>query len=113
MSNVLSVNEQATIKSLSLKGWSVRRIAREPGLNGRTVKRDASKCTTQVTAGHLIATEENRRGGAQLRFANSGGQRTVAHPRALARAGCATGRASVGPATRHSFTAMCDRDGGT
>lgn len=55
MSNVLSVNEQATIESLSLKGWSVRRIARELGLNRRTVKRYASKCTTEVTAGNWAA----------------------------------------------------------
>lgn len=79
MSNVLKVNEQETIRSLSEKGWSQRRIAQELGLNRRTVRRYAveprgesgaqepggkgskctgkvtpgsgSKCTTQVTSG--------------------------------------------------------------
>jgi transposase len=50
MSNVLPVSEQATIESLYKKGWSLRRIAGELGLNRRTVKRYAAKCTRPVTA---------------------------------------------------------------
>lgn len=51
MSNVLKVNYQTSIKSLKTRGWSDRRIARELGLNRRTVVRYGSKCTTQVTPG--------------------------------------------------------------
>lgn len=51
MSNVLKVSEQEAIRSLYEKGWSLRRIAQELGLNRRTVSRYASKCTRQVTAG--------------------------------------------------------------
>lgn len=51
MSNVLPVSEQQTIQSLTAKGWSQRRIAEELGLNRRTVRRYASKCSRQVTAG--------------------------------------------------------------
>jgi transposase len=51
MSNVLPVSEQATIESLYKKGWSLRRIAGELGLNRRTVKRYAAKCTREVTPG--------------------------------------------------------------
>jgi transposase len=54
MSNVLRVNEQATIESLSRQGWSQRRIATELGLNRRTVRRYASKCTTEVPAGTRV-----------------------------------------------------------
>lgn len=50
MSNVLPVSEQATIESLYKKGWSLRRIAEELGLNRRTVKRYTAKCSRQVTA---------------------------------------------------------------
>lgn len=45
MSNVLKVSNQETIRSLHQKGWSERRIARELGVNRRTVRRYASKCT--------------------------------------------------------------------
>ena len=51
MSNVLKVSEQEAIRSLYEKGWSLRRIAEELGLNRRTVSRYASKCTRQVTTG--------------------------------------------------------------
>ena len=58
MSNVLKVALQETIRSLEKKGWSQRRIARELGVNRRTVGKYARaavvvdpKCTTQVTAG--------------------------------------------------------------
>lgn len=62
MSNVLKVSKQTTISELHAKGWSLRRIARELGLNRRTVAAYAdrkpnpvgdssSKCTTEVTAG--------------------------------------------------------------
>lgn len=50
MANVLQVNEQQTIRSLFEKGWSLRRIAAELGVNRRTVRRYAAKCTI-VTAG--------------------------------------------------------------
>ena len=39
MSNVLKVSHQEAIRSLDEKGWSQRRIARELGINGRTVRR--------------------------------------------------------------------------
>lgn len=50
MANYLKVSMQETICTLSKKGWSNRRIARELGVNRRTVSRyltiDDSKCTT-------------------------------------------------------------------
>jgi len=50
MANYLKVSMQDTIRTLSTKGWSNRRIARELGINRRTVNRylaqDDSKCTT-------------------------------------------------------------------
>jgi transposase len=49
MSNVLKVSHQETIRSLHEKGWSERRIARELGINRRTVNRYASKCTIPPT----------------------------------------------------------------
>jgi transposase len=45
MSNVLKVSLQETIRGLHEKRWSERRIARELGINRRTVNRYASKCT--------------------------------------------------------------------
>jgi hypothetical protein len=45
MSNVLKVSHQEAIRSLHQKGWSERRIARELGINRRTVSRHTSKCT--------------------------------------------------------------------
>ena len=39
MSNVLKVSHQEAIRSLHQKGWSHRRIARELGINRRTVRR--------------------------------------------------------------------------
>lgn len=54
MSNVLKVSHREAIRSLHEKGWSGRRIARELGINGRTVRRyiDAElKCTTISTPG--------------------------------------------------------------
>jgi len=54
MSNVLKVSHQEAIRSLHQKGWSRRRIARELGINGRTVRRHIeaeSKCTTISTPG--------------------------------------------------------------
>ena len=51
MSNVLKVSEQETIRGLYERGWSLRRIAGELGLNRRTVSRYAAKCTRQVTPG--------------------------------------------------------------
>ena len=51
MSNVLKVSKQETIRSLYEKGWSLRRIAEELGINRRTVARHAAKCTREVTPG--------------------------------------------------------------
>lgn len=58
MSHILKVNEQEEIRTLAAKGFSLRRIARELGVNRRTVARYAgevvSKCTIlaeEVTAG--------------------------------------------------------------
>jgi transposase len=51
MSNVLKVSAQETIRALKERGWSERRIAKELGVNRRTVRRYGAKCTTQVTAG--------------------------------------------------------------
>lgn len=51
MSNVLKVSEQEAIRSLAERGWSRRRIARELGLNRRTVSRYWAKCTREVTPG--------------------------------------------------------------
>jgi transposase len=54
MSNVLKVSYQEAIRSLDEKGWSQRRIARELGINGRTVRRyiqKESKCSTISTPG--------------------------------------------------------------
>ena len=56
MSNVLKVNHQETIRSLNEKGWSERRIARELGINRRTVNRYGSKCTIP-TPGSVEAAE--------------------------------------------------------
>lgn len=60
MSRILKVSEQLIIQSLAAKGFSLRRIARDLGVNRRTVARYAgtvdSKCTTaagEVTAGSL------------------------------------------------------------
>ena len=53
MANFLEVSMQTTIEQLSRKGWSIRRIAKELGVNRRTVAKYAkhpagvfSKCTT-------------------------------------------------------------------
>jgi DNA replication protein DnaC len=49
MSNVLKVSHQEATRSLYKKGWSQRRIARELGINRRTVRRyveEESKCTS-------------------------------------------------------------------
>ena len=54
MSNVLKVSYQEAIRSLHEKGWSQRRIARELGINGRTVRgyvQRESKCSTISTPG--------------------------------------------------------------
>lgn len=62
MANILEVFMQSTIKHLARQGWSIRRIARELGINRRTVAkytvefRETSKCTTpetRVPAGNL------------------------------------------------------------
>ena len=62
MANILEVCMQSTIKHLARQGWSIRRIARELGINRRTVAkytvefRETSKCTTpetRVPAGNL------------------------------------------------------------
>jgi len=64
MSRILNVSEQLVIKILTAKGFSIRRIARELGVNRRTVARYAgpvgSKCTSaggEVTAGFAVEAE--------------------------------------------------------
>ena len=64
MANFLEVSMQTTIEQLSRKGWSIRRIAKELGVNRRTVSKYAkhpagvfSKCTTPsegVPAGEFL-----------------------------------------------------------
>ncbi len=51
MSNIIKMEVQQSIKVLKSKGWSDHRIARELGINRRTVKRYASdsKCTNVHT----------------------------------------------------------------
>ena len=51
MSNIIKMEVQQSIKLLKSKGWSDHRIARELGINRRTVKRYASdlKCTNPHT----------------------------------------------------------------
>ena len=51
MSNIIKMEVQQSIKLLNSKGWSDHRIARELGINRRTVKRYASdsKCTNAHT----------------------------------------------------------------
>ena len=51
MSNIIKMEVQQSIKLLKSKGWSDHRIARELGINRRTVKRYASgsKCTNAHT----------------------------------------------------------------
>ena len=56
MSNVLKVSHQEAIRSLHQKGWSQRRIARELGINRRTVRRyieEEAKCTSISTPGSV------------------------------------------------------------
>ena len=53
MSNVLKMSHQEAVRSLHEKGWSDRRIARELGINRRTVSRYGSKCTTISTPGSM------------------------------------------------------------
>ena len=58
MSNVLKVSHQEAIRSLYQKGWSQRRIARELGINRRTVRRyTEAKCTSLSTPGSGEPTE--------------------------------------------------------
>lgn len=51
MANILKMELQQSIKALKAKGWKHRRIARELGLDPRTVARYAedSKCTNAQT----------------------------------------------------------------
>ena len=61
MSNVLAVIHQQSIQSLHQKGWSNRRIARELGIDRRTVAQyvGVSKCSTISTAGSEAETGDS------------------------------------------------------
>ena len=61
MSNVLKVSHQEAIRSLHEKGWSQRRIARELGVNGRTVRRyirGQSKCSISTPGSESMVGRE-------------------------------------------------------
>ena len=50
MSNIIKMEQQTAIAGLKAQGWSSRKIARELGINRRTVKRYVeSKCTIAQT----------------------------------------------------------------
>jgi IS30 family transposase len=50
MSNIIKMEQQEAIAGLKAQGWSNRRIAKELGVNRRTVKRYVeSKCTISQT----------------------------------------------------------------
>ena len=50
MTNIIKMEQQEAITGLKAQGWSDRKIAKELGLNRRTVKRyGESKCTTPQT----------------------------------------------------------------
>jgi transposase len=63
MANFLKMDQQQAIIGLKAQGWSDRRIARELGINRRTVRRHASaKCTNPQTgkAGRRSKCDEHR-----------------------------------------------------
>jgi len=87
MSNVLKVSYQETIRSLHQMGWSERRIARELGINRRTVKRHASKCTNVPTGN----TEES---GSKCTIVPTGAEPVLEPKCAILPAGKTAGRQS-------------------
>src|SRR5690554_1822848 len=63
MANLLTMEQQQAIIGLKAQGWSDRRIARELGINRRTVRRYAlAKCTISQTgkSGRTSKCEEHR-----------------------------------------------------
>jgi len=83
MANYLKVSMQETIKSLHEKGWSKRRIARELGINRRTVSqyisREDSKCTISTT-GFSAQDSDNRRSKCTISTTGSGGRQSLCEP---------------------------------
>ena len=92
MSNVLKVSYQEAIRSLDEKGWSQRRIARELGINGRTVRRyieRESRCSTISTPGSSEESNSKCTSISTPRLGECGGKGTggLDYRRFAARAG--------------------------
>ena len=83
MANYLRVNMQETIKALKAKGWSKRRIARELGINRRTVNRylveKAAKCTISTT-GSYAQNFADQLSKCTISTTGSGGRQSLCEP---------------------------------
>jgi transposase len=113
MSNLLKVSEQTTIGSLYQKGWSLRRIATELGVNRRTVRRYAAKCTI-VTAG-----SENSEGGGEgskCTIVTPGSESSERDPESskctIVTAGSEGGKGQRVGSLRPGQTSLCERFSG-
>ncbi len=63
MSNVLKVSLQEAIRCLQQKGWGQRRIARELGVQRKTIKgyvEGSANRTTHSTAGSAVITDSKQ-----------------------------------------------------
>jgi len=83
MANYLKVNMQETIKTLQARNWSARRIARELGINRRTVKRymtqNDSKCTISTT-GFSVQNSDDPLSKCTISTTGSGGRKSLCEP---------------------------------